>query len=145
MGYEMADRAELIETLAALGKKQGMSLWTLKPAEQGLVLMSFTQTVRPEETFTEREFSARLADWLEREGDLLRTDFAELRRALTDLRFFERDLAGATYRRAPTWPERWRAQCEAVADIALSGVLARARAEAATERETRKRLALARA
>jgi hypothetical protein len=131
--------------LQGLAKKRDVSLWSLKAPEQGLLLMSFAQTVTPDETFTERDFSARLKDWLEREGDVLRTDFAELRRTLVDLRFFERDASGAVYRRAAHWPERWRAQCEAVEDVALAELLARARTAEAEQRAARKRLALARA
>ena len=141
----MTDRARLIEMLQGLAKKRDVSLWSLKAPEQGLLLMSFAQTVTPDETFTERDFSARLRDWLGREGDVLRTDFAELRRTLVDLRFFERDASGAVYRRAAHWPERWRAQCEAVEDIALAELLARARIAEAEQRAARKRLALARA
>ncbi len=138
------DKAELIEVLRGLGQKRGLSLWSLKPAELGLVLMSFAQTVGPDETFGERDFSARLSAWLGDNGDMLRTDFAELRRALTDLRFFDRDKAGATYRRAPHWPERWRAQCEAVDDVGLSDVLGQARRAASQARAARKQRALAR-
>jgi len=141
----MTDRAKLIDLLRGLAKKRDISLWSLKAPEQGLLLMSFTQTIAPDETFTERAFSARLKDWLEREGDVLRTDFAELRRALVDLRFFQRDASGAVYRRAAQWPERWRAQCEAVEDVALAELLARARTTEADQREARKRLAMARA
>lgn len=141
----MTERTKLLELLQGLAKKRDVSLWSLKAPEQGLVLMSFAQTVAPDETFTEREFSARLKHWLEREGDLLRTDFAELRRTLVDLRFFERDASGAVYRRAARWPERWRLQCEAVEDVALADLLARARALEADQREARKRLAMARA
>ena len=141
----MTNRAKLIETVEALAGKRGMSLWTLKPAELGLLLMAFTQTVGPNETFTERAFSARLETWLRGEGAFLRTDFAELRRALVDLGFFARDASGAVYRRAPGWPARWRALCSAVEDVALSNELARARAEEASQRDERKRLALLRA
>jgi len=140
----MTTRTDLIETLTALGKKRGMSLWTLKSPELGLLLMSFTQTVALDETFTERGFSERVERWLEREGDILRTDFAELRRALIDLQFFDRDVAGTVYRRAPAWPRRWRELCQAVEDVALSDVLAQARAAEAGRREERKRLALIR-
>ena len=138
----MTSKADLIGTLEALAKKRGMSLWTLKAPELGLILMSFTQTVRPDETFTERGFSARLEAWLEGEGDFLRTDFADLRRALVDLRFFERDVAGKVYRRAAAWPARWRALCKAVEGVDLSALLARARAAEADRREERKRAAL---
>ena len=141
----MTDRAKLLETLQGLAKKRDVSLWSLKPPEQGLVLMSFTQTISPGETFTEREFSARLEAWLRRHDGFLRTDFAELRRTLVDLRFFERDASGAAYRRAPDWPERWRAQCKAVEDAPLSELLAQARVVEVDQREARKRLALSRA
>ena len=141
----MTGRAKLIDMFQGLAKKRDVSLWSLKAPEQGLLLMSFAQTIAPDETFSEREFSARLKAWLEGEGDVLRTDFAELRRALVDLRFFERDASGAVYRRAAQWPERWRDQCEAVEDVALAELLARARAMEANQREARKRLAMARA
>ena len=141
----MSNKAKLIATVEALARKRGMSLWTLKLDELALILMAFTQTVGRNETFTERAFSARLEQWLRGEGEFLRTDFAEMRRALVDLRFFARDASGAVYRRAPAWPARWRALCTAVEDVALSEVLASARAEEASQRDERKRLALQRA
>lgn len=141
----MSNKAKLIATVEALARKRGMSLWTVKLDELALILMAFTQTVGPAETFTEREFSVRLEHWLHGDGEFLRTDFAELRRALVDLGFFARDPSGAVYRRAQSWPVRWRALCTAVQDIALTEVLARARAEEASQRIERKRMALQRA
>jgi len=139
----MADKDALVETLKSVAVRRGMSLWSLKPQERALLLMAFTQTLEPDAAYTQWRFDERVDGWLRREGGMIRTDFAEFRRALVDLMFVERDAAGTAYRRLAQWPQAWRSVCEAVEGVRLARVLTNARRAGARERSARKRLALA--
>lgn len=115
-----------------------MTAGTLKPVEFALLLAAVTQSLPPGTVFTEPEINARLKAWLDGDGDLLRSDHAELRRALVDLQFVERDGYGRGYRRAASWPAHWAQLCAQADVLDLNGLIRASKARLADERAQRK-------
>jgi hypothetical protein len=129
--------------LRSLAVKRGLSPAALDPDALALLLTACVQTMSRTEQFSEKAFNQQLSDWLQREGRMLRTDFAEWRRTLVDLQFCQRDGYGRVYQRAAAWPAAWQALCTAVGSTDLNALLVTAQNEDATRRVERKRRALA--
>ena len=136
------DTAHHLGVLRSLAVKRGLSPAALDPGALALLLAACVQTLSHTEQFSEKEFNQRLGDWLQREGRMLRTDFAEWRRTLVDLQFCQRDGYGRVYQRAAGWPVAWQALCTAVGSTDLNALLVAAQNEDATRRAERKQRAL---
>ncbi|HVE51729.1 MAG TPA: tRNA adenosine(34) deaminase TadA [Casimicrobiaceae bacterium] len=87
--------------------------------------------------YTEAEVNERLDAWLADAGVMLRTDRAELRRMLVDMRLFTRDPFGRRYRRVVS-PEAFAAPISALEGVDLAHVAREAREAASRDRALRK-------
>jgi hypothetical protein len=89
--------------------------WPKRRFDRLVLLRRASRCVGAGEAIAERAISERLRAWLEDEAKRLELDAAEIRRALVDEGFVERDRAGSAYRRSDRHRARMRFEADAAA------------------------------
>ncbi len=87
--------------------------WPRRRADRLILLRRAARALADDESLGERAFSDRLKVWLAGEASALGIDAAEIRRALVDEGFVERDRAGSDYRRSSRHAARVRFEDDA--------------------------------
>jgi tRNA(adenine34) deaminase len=135
-----AETPEALATWARLAARENILLGGLHSGRQDdfrVVLAAAALAFDEGRDYSEAEVSDRLSAWLAEAGAMLRTDHAELRRMLVDLRLLSRDGYGHHYRRT-TAPEAFAATLAAFEGVDLAHVAVEARTTRSSERAARK-------
>ena len=92
--------------------------WPRKQSDRFILLHRAARCLGADESLSERAISERLRGWLQGEAGQLGLDAAEIRRALVDDGFVERDRAGSAYRLSDRHRARVRFEGDAMKDDA---------------------------
>jgi hypothetical protein len=96
--------------------------WPRRRADRMILLRRAAAELAPGASLGERAFTELLTAWLAGEAKELHVDAAELRRALVDEGFVERDRAGSAYRRSARHASRVRFASDTPSGASPEGV-----------------------
>ena len=131
-----------LDHLRRLLLRQELGITGLSQSDQGLLLVAAAITIPAATTFTEKEITELLHQWLSTVGSNIRDDAVELRRYLVDSRLLTRDPAGRAYSRSVCWPDKWKEVAADLESIDIEAFAEQVRTEEIERRAARKKAAL---
>jgi hypothetical protein len=131
-----------LDHLRQLLLRQEMSITGLSQTDQGLLLIAAATTIPAGTSFSEKQITQRLQQWLSTVGSNIRDDAVELRRHLIDCRLLTRDPAGRAYSRTVGWPDKWQEIADELDSIDIKAFAEQVRTEEIERRAARKKAAM---